>query len=156
MYHNLGSRAKGAFVSGFLGPDLYRNYCEIASVLIPGGRNRPSAGEVDRNGIWLDRALRARPELVEWLRRVLAEAERLGETGGILSWLTNERTSDFEQLNNLVACVYYMNPKVGKRLGYLVHQRRPIAEDEAGLFLEDGILEPVMERGRLWRSVAVR
>src|SRR5215207_6444395 len=106
----------------------------------------PAASEAGSVEKWLDRALQARPDLVERLGTVLdgaaskdAEAEA--------RWLQAEDPDGFSALAQIVSGSYYMNLKVRKRIGYPGQGKRLPFRDEAEYDLRDGLLDPVYARG---------
>ena len=117
----------------------------LADVLIPAADGQLSASEADPNGKWLERALSARPDLVETLERVLdaaaghdpeAEARRLHA----------DDTDGFRALATIVSGAYFMNLKVRKRIGFPGQGKRPPFSDEAEYDLRDGLLDPILGR----------
>lgn len=122
----------------------------LADVLIPSAEGMPAASEVDVQGKWLDRVLAARPDIAPALLQVLdaaagkdpaAEVRRLqeGDAGG------------FAALALAATGGYYMNPKIRKLIGYPGQKPNPPYPDEAEYYLRDGLLDPVIKRGPIFR-----
>jgi hypothetical protein len=124
----------------------------LADVLIPASERMPSATKANVPGKWLDRALRACPDLPGTLRPLLHTAAGR-EPGAEARRLAGEDPAGFEALVLAVTGAYYMNPKVRKLIGYAGQKANPPYPDEAEHFLADGILDPVIRRGPIGRLV---
>jgi choline dehydrogenase-like flavoprotein len=118
-------------------------FAALADVLFPGGEGMPAASEVDVGGKWLDRALGARPDLLEELERVLGAAAGLDASDEVRR-LHAEDAQGFEALATLAAGAYTMHAKVRKRIGYPGQSHNPPLPDEADYYLE-GLLPPLAE-----------
>jgi len=116
-------------------------FAALADVLIPAADGMPAASEVDVGGKWLDRALRARPDLEPLFARVLADAEGQ-EPEAEVRRLQAEDPDGFGALSTLAAGAYTMHAKVRKRLGYPGQGANPPLPDEADYYLE-GLLPPL-------------
>lgn len=123
---------------------------EYADVLISGGAGMPCASEANVHGEGIDRALAARPDLVETVHVVLM---RTGAPGPELERLRREDRAVFDRFAYVIAGAYLMNPCVRKLLGLSgsTPERKPADPDEADHYLSDGILDPVIERGPIYR-----
>lgn len=122
---------------------------EIADCLIPGGAGLPSASDADAQGQWLDRVVAARRDLAAPLRKA-ARAE--GDAPARLAALDQV---ELDSVRYAVAAAYLIVPQVRALLGYPagVPARQPAYPDEAESYLEDGILDPVIARGPIYRPV---
>jgi hypothetical protein len=118
-------------------------FAALADVLFPGGEGMPAASEVDVGGRWLDRALGARPDLLEELERVLGAAAGLDASDEVRR-LHAEDAQGFEALATLAAGAYTMHAKVRKRIGYPGQSHNPPLPDEADYYLE-GLLPSLAE-----------
>ena len=123
----------------------------IADVLVPALGDMPAASSVGIAGELLDRALRARPDLVADCRRAVtacadppsAEAlEQLGEAdpGG------------FSAVMVLVLGGYYMSSEVRKLLHYAGQEALRIDIGELPAYIEEGLLDEVIDRGPIYRT----
>ena len=58
----------------------------------------------------------------------------------------------FRLLLSVVTAAYYLSPKVRRRLGYPGQRAHEVFPDQAEHDLRDGILDPVVARGPIWRA----
>ena len=117
----------------------------LADVLIPAADGQLSASEADPNGKWLERALSARPDLVETssaCSTLPPDATRKPRPGA--STPTTRTASG--ALATIVSGAYFMNLKVRKRIGFPGQGKRPPFSDEAEYDLRDGLLDPILGR----------
>src|SRR5687767_3310009 len=106
----------------------------------------PAASEAGSAERWLDRALTARPDLVEPLTAVL-EAAAGTDPATEARRLHAEDPDGFSALAQIASGGYYMNLKVRKRVRYPGQGKRLPFSDEAEYDLRDGLLDPVYARG---------
>jgi choline dehydrogenase-like flavoprotein len=132
-------------------PEQLETLAALTDVLIPAGNGKPSASEADRAGKWLARVLAARPDLEPGLVAVLAAAQGRDPQREVRR-LHEEEPDKFKTLATAVSGAYYMNLKVRKRIGYPGQGKRPPFPDEAEYDLRDGLLDPVIERGRIHKQ----
>jgi hypothetical protein len=123
---------------------------ELADCLIPGGAGLPAASAVDVHGAWIDRVLAARPDLATVVQEVLA-----GDGAGqeLLDRVKADQPETFGHFAYAVAGAYLINPRIRRLLGYpaAAPARNPAMEGEAESYLEDGILDAVIDRGPIYR-----
>jgi hypothetical protein len=110
----------------------------------------PSASAAGVAEKWLDRALAARPDLIDAVRRAIDAARGSDPVVAIRS-LESRNPADFESFALFVSGAYYMNPKIRRLIGYPGPKRHPILPDEADYYLE-GVLEAVASGPPRWRS----
>jgi hypothetical protein len=124
----------------------------FADVLIPGGAGLPSASEVDPDGNWMERTLKVRPDLKDVLLACLAKD---GEPENILDQLKNSDPEEFDKFAFAISGAYLMNTRVRIILGYpgAATLPSPILPGEAESYLDDGILDAVINRGNIYRSI---
>jgi hypothetical protein len=124
----------------------------FADVLIPGGAGLPSASEVDPDGNWMERTLKVRPDLMDVLLACLAKD---GEPDIILDQLKNSDPEEFDKFAFAISGAYLMNTRVRILLGYpgAATLPNPILPGEAESYLDDGILDVVINRGNIYRSI---
>jgi hypothetical protein len=123
---------------------------KFADYLISGGSGMPSASEADVHGVWIDRTLTARPDLAPIVREVIAAKD---EPAVALAALRERDRAKFDFFAFAIAGAYLINPRIRKMLGYPgpTPVKNPAFPDEAASYLEDGVLEPVMKRGPIYR-----
>lgn len=126
----------------------------VADVLCGGGK-LPAPSALDEYGAWLDRALAAR---LDARAEVIATAISLdglsaeGRREALRRMSVDERPR-FHALSSIVAGAYVLVPQIAAALGYPGQGPAPAAFDEAATQLETGILDPVIERGPVYREV---
>ena len=122
----------------------------LADHLISGGDGLPSASGADVHGVWIDRVLAARPDLVEVVTTVTGRA---GEPATDLDALRGQDSATFDVFSYAIAGAYLMNPRVRGLLGMAgdAPRRNPALPDESDYYLSDGILDPVLARGPIYR-----
>jgi hypothetical protein len=140
----------GAQAPPSLDDPLRQRLAEFADVVIPGGVGMPSASGANVHGKWIDRALGARPDLAEVVHAVIALP---GNPAAELERLRAEDSDTFETFAYAMAGSYLMSPRVRKLLGYpgATPKPNPAYPDEAEYYLADGLLDPVLERGPIYR-----
>ena len=123
---------------------------QLEDVLIPGGLGLPSASEAQASGKWMDRVFVARPDLAEVVRKVIALP---GVPADVIAQLQKDEPSVFGDFSFSVGGAYMMNPRVCRLLGMPGNapKPKPALEDEADYYFRDGILDPVKERGPIYR-----
>ena len=107
--------------------------------------------ESDLNGHWLDRACRARPDLVPALRALLASHPDLRSLEEIAR-LEKEGEPGIAALVTLNAGRYYMNPKIRELIGYPGQGGRDPSLPEYGWDRAADLLERVVGRGPIYRE----
>jgi hypothetical protein len=120
----------------------------LADVLIPAGEGFPSASDagVAREG--LDQVLSFRPDLAAGLKKLLASA--LGRPPAqVIAELRRDDPAGFGLLAELVPGAYFLDPQVRAKLGYHGQGPRPI--DPHPDYLDEGLLQAVLDRGPIYR-----
>lgn len=122
----------------------------IADVLIPAFEKMPSASAAGVGGETLDRILALRDDLKEpFLRGLRAAAGRSPETAA--RDLNVEDPKALAAIGLVASAAYYMNPEVRQLIGYPGQDRRPIDPNAPHDCLENGLLQPVIDRGSIFR-----
>ena len=120
----------------------------LADVLIPAGDGFSSASEAGVAGQVLDEVLSVRPDLAAGLKKLLASAK--GKPAAeFLAELQNVDPASFGLLAELVPGAYFLNPQVRASLGY--HGQGPHPIDPRPDYLDDGLLQSVIDRGPIYR-----
>jgi hypothetical protein len=84
------------------------------------------------------------------VREVIAAKD---EPAAVLAALRDRDRAKFDFFAFAIAGAYLINPRIRKMLGYPgpTPVKNPAFPDEAASYLEDGVLEPVMKRGPIYR-----
>jgi hypothetical protein len=122
----------------------------FADVLISGGAGLPPASGVDADGAWMDRVLAVREDLAPIVAEVIALE---GDPKAILNTLQHQNRLLFNSFAFAIAGAYLINPRIRKLLGFpgAIPEANPAYPDEAEAYLEDGILDVVIQRGPIYR-----
>jgi hypothetical protein len=135
-----------------LTPQLRELLTALATSMIPGGLGMPSAREADVGGRLLDAVLVARPDLEGPLVELLEPLAALGDPAEAERRLRANRAAT--ELFALVAIGgYMMHPGVGSALSYPGQQPKPVNPFDINDVVDDGLLDPVIERGPIYREV---
>jgi hypothetical protein len=131
--------------------DLRGRLRAFADALIPAAHGMPAASEVGVADAQLDLVLAARPDLLEPVLRALALADP-EDPEGSLAAIHEADAAAHDALLLAVVAGYYMHPRVRELLDYdgqvPVEVRREIIPN----YVEEGLLEPVLERGPIFRA----
>lgn len=122
----------------------------LSDAVIPRVGDMPSATEADPSGRFLARVLAEWPDVVP----VLAElAEKMDGTDPVdeAERLERDEPEKFGSLVLTIQAAYYINRKVLKRLGWSGREPAPIHDDEAERYLSGNLLDPVINRGSIYR-----
>jgi hypothetical protein len=125
----------------------------LADVLIPAGDGFPSASHAGVAGEALDLVLSFRPDIAPGLKRVLACATGRSAAQFVAELQAND-PAGFGLLAELVPGAYFLNPEVRARLGY--HGQGPRAIHPHPDYLDDGLLQSVIDRGPIFRPTPER
>ena len=129
-------------------PDQRAVLAGLADVLIPAGDGMPSASAAAVAGQGLDQVLAAVPGLAAGLADVLAAAKGR-EPAEVVASLARTDPAAYGVLTEVVTAAYFMNPDVRKAVGYTGQGPSPL--DPRVDYMEDGLLESVIKRGRIYR-----
>jgi hypothetical protein len=134
-----------------IGAEQRARLARLAEELIPEGEGMPSAGAAEVAGTQLDKVLQVRPDLSWSLLRALAsEVDSPAE-----SWLQDLERRDPEAHEAVVLAIlggYYLHPAVRERLGYRGQRGEELRSDEYLEYVTEGLLDPVIERGPIFRD----
>jgi hypothetical protein len=120
----------------------------LADVLIPAGDGFPAASGTGIEGDGLDQLLGYRPDLAPGLKKLLAVAA--GQPAAVfVAELKARDPAGFGLLAELVSGAYFLNPVVRAKLNYHGQDPRPI--DPRPDYLDDGLLQSVLDRGPIYR-----
>lgn len=124
----------------------------FADALIPAAHGMPAASEVGVADAQLDKVLRARPDLLEPMVAALAHADP-GDLDGSLARMQAATPEGHDALVTAVAGGYYTNRDVRKRLGYDGQQPIEVRPEIIPNYVEEGLIDPVLERGPIYRRI---
>ena len=122
---------------------------KLADVLVPASEGFPSASDAGVTGAGLDQVLSFRPDLADGLKRLLVAA-RGRPAAEFVAELQRNDSMGFALLAEFVPGAYFLNPTVREKLGYAGQTPRPI--DPHPDYLDDGLLQSVIDRGPIYRS----
>ena len=120
----------------------------LADVLIPASAGFPSASQVGVAAEGLDQVLAVRPDLAKPLNVILQSAKGRNPAE-VVAQLQDENPASFAALAEIVAGAYFMNPQVRVAIGYHGQVPQPLASRPD--HLNDGLLQPVIDRGPIYR-----
>ena len=120
----------------------------LADVLIPASAGFPSASQVGVAAEGLDQVLAVRPDFAKPLKVILQSAKGRNPAE-VVAQLQDENPASFAALAEIVAGAYFMNPQVRVAIGYHGQVPQPLASRPD--HLNDGLLQPVIDRGPIYR-----
>jgi hypothetical protein len=123
----------------------------LAETMLPGGSGQPSASEIDLAGRQLDAVLAARPDLHEPLAALLDRLAGVPVAEAIEQVRAVE--DDRDLLGLVVIGGYTMAPAVRESLGYPGQEAKIVNPFDINEVVEDGLLDPVIERGPIYREI---
>lgn len=127
-------------------------FAALADHLIPAAHGMPSAADVV-NDVRLRFVLNARPDLTQPL--VAALRGELGDDPATrLAVLESDEPDHRAALLLVVVGGYYTDRDVRERLGYPGQEAKPVESWRYPDYLEEGLTEPVVARGPIWRDPA--
>jgi hypothetical protein len=128
-------------------PEMRERLSHLADQLIPESDEMPSASSVGIAYEQLDAVLRSRPDLGAHLRNALSgpEAENAPR------WLDSLGREDREAVTVTIVAAYYMHPKVKELLGYPGQQAIGVSVGGFPEYVSEGLLDPLVERGPIYR-----
>lgn len=127
----------------------------FADVLIPSAHGMPAASEVGVADGQLDRVLVARPDLAEPMARAVALIGPEDHEAELVRLREQDRDA-YEALLLVVVGGYYIDPGVRRRLGYDGQVPVEVRAEIIPNYVEEGLMEPLLERGPLYREVPTR
>jgi hypothetical protein len=120
---------------------------KLADQLIPGDGAQPSASQAEVASVWIDEALRIRPDLKDLLHVALELGARF-DAGAAIDALHREHPDAFDALGTLTAGAYFLNPRVRALIGYPGQVSVPL-RDDVDTYVD--MLEKVVDRGPVYR-----
>lgn len=129
-------------------PHERSTFASLADILIPAGDGFPAASAAGVAGDGLDQVLSLRPDLAQGLKELLAAADK-HPASEFVAQLKESDPAGFGLLAELVPAAYFLNPDVRAKLNYHGQGPRPI--DPQPDYLDDGLLQSVVDRGPIYR-----
>lgn len=123
----------------------------LADLLIPAWGQMPAASSVGVAEHQLDVVLKARPDLLPDLLRAWAITEN-AEPQAALDTLRDLDSAAYDAVRIVVAGGYYAHSGVRELLGYTGQQPKVVRVDIIPEYVEEGLLERVLERGPVYRD----
>ena len=120
----------------------------LADLVIPAGNDFPSASEAGVAHEGLDQLLAVRPDLLDPLKSLLVRAKDRSATEFLQELQTHDPAA-FAVLAESVPGAYFLNPDVRAKLKYDGQSGRAIDPRED--YLDDGLLQSVIDRGPIYR-----
>lgn len=133
--------------------ELRDRLAEISDGLIPATGKMPAPSEIGIAGRQLAAALRSRPDLQKPLVRALAAADDVRSPIDWMNRLQEQDPAAHEAVTLVVVAGYYMHPMVRELLGYPGQVGREVSANVFPKYVEEGLLDPVIERGPIYREV---
>ena len=135
-----------------LGRERFATLATVADHLIPAAHGMPSAAAVVTEE-QLRFVVRSRPDLLDPLQRALRH--ELGDDPvSRLAALTEHDPEALAALQLVIVAGYYTDAGVRERLGYHGQVAKPVKALDYPAYLEEGLLDRVIERGPIWRDPA--
>jgi hypothetical protein len=128
----------------------------IADTLIPAVGPNPKASDAEQFVPHLHLALAARADVFDAVLKAVSQLAGVPEDAmyGELKTMWAQDKFTFDPLSAIIAGAYFMSPQVKESIGYPGQHRDPAGLEDAANELETGILDPVLERGRIYVSAA--
>lgn len=144
------STGAGAVPLGSLGAGERATLAALADHLIPAAHGMPSAGDVmgDKRVRFV---LEARPDLVGPLGAAL-RADLPDEPAARLAALERDEPDAHAALLLVIVGAYYTDKVVRERLRYPGQEAKVLQSWKYPVYLEEGLLDPVLARGAIWRD----
>lgn len=137
--------------------DLFRPVLEaVADEMIPSFGEMPSVSQAEVVSVWAEEVLNLRQDLREPFFRALRQLQQTEALSphDNLTLLQRQDADAFHALGTVLSGGYYLNPDVHRKIGYSGQVSRVNYDaDENPEYLRDGLLEPVIRRGPVFRSV---
>jgi hypothetical protein len=135
-----------------LSDELRERLRAFADALIPAAHGMPAASEVGVADSQLEQVLEARPDLLEPLRRALADADA-EDAERSLAAIHAADPPAHDALVLVVAGGYYIDPRIRELLGYDGQVPVELRPEIVPNYVDEGLIEPVLERGPIYRPV---
>ena len=123
---------------------------ELADILIPRASGMPGGSDADVQGVHIDRVFGVRPDLIEVVRRGLAQ---LPDTlPGSFEELQSLHLDGLRGVADAITAAYFLNPEVARLVGYRKRSVIPITFDDD---LPE-LVSAVVDRGPIYRPTPIQ
>lgn len=127
---------------------LFVNLCDV---LIPKVGSFLSATEAGVPEEWAATIMGVRPDLRADFYRALRTAKGRSPEE-VIRELQETDPDAFVALATVIAGGYFLSPAVKKLIGYPGQESRPYDPDEVPQYLKSGLLDAVLQRGKVYRD----
>jgi hypothetical protein len=128
-------------------------FAAIADYLIPEAEGMPSASQVNVATELSERVFAVRHDLVDTVKSALGKVSGLaGEAAA--KKLAEMDPAGFHAVTVVASAGYFMSPVTRNALGYPGQESRPFDPHKTTDYLDDGLLQPVIDRGPIYKSTA--
>jgi hypothetical protein len=125
----------------------------LADALCTGGtRSAPLPSECEAFESMLGVALAARVDVFEDVTNAFQSAAAAPDAALWLRELSDSDPSSFIPLSNVLAGAYLLVPEIQMYVGYPGQGRKPASPTQIADELGDGLLDPVTDRGPIYRT----
>lgn len=122
----------------------------LADMVVPRGDDMPSATDVDVHTVGVERVAAMRPDLVTPVNRIIEGSTQSAPPD--LVALIADYPEEFPAFAELVAGAFYLDPRVGEKLGYHARKALPLGDLDAQELELATLVGPVVGRGNTWRE----
>ncbi len=125
-------------------------FAALADALVPAAHGMPAASTVV-DGNRLAFVVQARPDLADPLAAIVA-MPMFDDPATRLDELAAQHPELLAALHLVVVAGYYSDPHVRTLIGYPGQIVRPVSALDYPAYLDEGLLDRVIERGPIWRD----
>jgi hypothetical protein len=124
---------------------------EIADLLMPATADLPAAGNTKSFDGLINLAVKASAIPLDQIQEALAALPQRLDWKAIQDF-ASAKPMHFETLSVITSGAYVMSPEVLQHLGFPADRRNPAGQMDAADEYETGILDPVVNRGSVFRD----
>ncbi len=132
--------------------DQRRTLARIGDELIPAALGMPSFTEAGAADAMTDHVLSLRPELLSDLQQALDGIAADEAPAAATARLNRDDPEALGVIGLVASSAYYLMPGVRAIMGYRGQEHRPAGEEEEHDYLRDDLLQPVIDRGPIYRD----
>ena len=124
----------------------------IGDSLIPAALGMPSFTGSGAEAEMTDHVVALRPELLADLRQALDSISPDEDPAAATERLNRNNPDALGVIGLIASSAYYLMPGVRSIMGYKGQEHRPAGDDEEHDYLRDNLLQPVIDRGPIYRD----